>query len=349
MSIDYRSAFQKIKEDAAYKAQKIKEDIQAARKSEETDDPIDVFIYDPIAIRLTYLFIRLGWSPNAVTIMSMIFGIGGSVLLVPKKVPVNLLGIASVLFAAILDCCDGQIARLTHSSSQLGRVLDGCVDMVNYLAIYVALGFRLMGETVSVTPTFTLHVSWYIWIVILLTAVFHAGQARMADYYRGLHLYFLKGSSDTYLTRSHKIREEIAALPEDAPLFKRLYLRIYLMYTAVQEAGVPHTQQLLDRIEENGGTVPVDLAVRYTDQSRKIIQVTNLLSFNIRTYTLFLLLLFGKEVFFFPFVFIVLELLKLSMIGRYETIAGRICTEYYGEAGTAPKHAGLRRAGRKQS
>ena len=125
---------EEIKEAAAARAQKFKEDIQASRKSSETDDPFDVFVYDPLAIRLTSLFIKMKWSPNAVTLSSLVFGVAGACLLYPKNVLLNLLGIAFIIFAAVLDCSDGQVARLCHSGTPFGRVLDGAVDMANYLA-----------------------------------------------------------------------------------------------------------------------------------------------------------------------------------------------------------------------
>ena len=333
---------EEIKEAAAARAKKFKEDIQASRKSSETDDPFDVFVYDPLAIRLTTLFIRMKWSPNAVTLLSLVFGVAGAALLYPQKVGLNLLGVALIIFAAVLDCSDGQVARLCHSGTPFGRVLDGAVDMANYLAIYLALGFRLMGESFDVTPTVTLHVSWYIWIVIVLALICHSSQARKADYYRGLHLYFLKGTNDNYFARSKDLRQELASLPEGTSPFRKLYLKIYLLYTAVQEKGAKQTQHLLDKIDENGGVIPEELAERYIRESRKVIQITNTLGFNLRTYILFLLLLFGKEIFWFLFVCVVLEGLKYAMMARYEAMTGRILTEFFPEGA---KRSGWRKGG----
>ena len=328
-------------QNAAARAQKFREDIQASRKSSETDDPFDVFVYDPLAIRLTSLFIKMKWSPNAVTLSSLVFGVAGAGFLYPQKVGLNLLGVALIIFAAVLDCSDGQVARLCHSGTPFGRVLDGAVDMLNYLAIYLTLGFRLMNEYVPLTATVTIHLSWYIWIVIVLAIACHAGQARKADYYRGLHLYFLNGSNNNYLARSKDLRKELAALPEGSSPLKRVYLKIYLLYTSIQEKGAKHTQHLLDRIDENGGVIPEWLAECYIDQSRKVIQITNTLGFNLRTYILFLLLLFGKEVFWFLFVCVVLEGLKYAMMLRYETVAGRICAEFFpGGSGRAADENG---------
>ena len=150
----------------------VAEDIKASRKSGDTDDPMDVLFYDPLAIRMARLFIRLGWSANAVTLLSLFFGVLGSVFFYPQNRWLNLVGIVLEIFAAILDCCDGQVARLTKTSSQFGRFLDGMVDTVNFLSVYLVLGFRIMRETIPFTG-----VPWgfYIWILLFVTMLCHAG------------------------------------------------------------------------------------------------------------------------------------------------------------------------------
>ena len=302
------------------------EAIKAARKSRDTEDPVDVLLHDPIAIRLTHRFIKAGVSANAVTFMSLLVGVAGSALFYSHNWWVNLIGILLVIFAAILDCCDGQIARLTHTSSQFGRVLDGAVDIANFLAIYIVLGLRMMNETIPFTG---LKWSYGIWIVILAAMICNAAQARMADYYRGLHLFFLEGRNTAYLTRSKNLKEELSSLPKDSPFYERIYRLFYLVYTKDQERQTPRAQQLLNAIEKNGGCASEEAAEAYVSQSRRYIQVSNLLTYSVRTYGLFLLLLLGIPAFFFPFVIVVMEALKIFVVAKYEGIAKRIFRTYY--------------------
>ena len=301
------------------------EEEKASRKSGDTDDPVDVILYHPLAIRLSHMFIKAGWSANAVTLLSLFFGVGGSILFYSQNRWINLLGIALVVFAAVLDCCDGQIARLTHTSSQLGRVLDGTVDITNFLAIYIVLGLRMMKENIPFTGT---PWSFYIWIVIIVAMYCHASQARMGDYYRGLHLYFLKGSSRANLARVKNLEEELASLPKGSPLYERIYRNIYLIYTKDQEKHTPNAQRLLDKLEEKDEFVPKDLAAAYITRSRRYIQMTNTLTYNMRAWTLFILLMLGLHAFFFLFVIIVLEVVKYVMIAKYEAIAKDIDREF---------------------
>ena len=311
-------------------SQKIKgsqaEALQAAQKCGETDDPLEILLYGGISIRMTHGFIKLGFSANAVTFLSLFFGIAGGALFYPSNIWLNLLGMVLVITAAIFDCCDGQVARLTGTSSQLGRVLDGLADIINYAAIYIALGFRMMQENIPFTQS---PWSFYIWIVLVVTMLCHASQARMADYYKGVHLFFLKGSDTSALGRSKAIQAELAALPGDSPFFERFYRHFYLDYAKKQEKSTPRAQRLLDAVEAGGGVPAPDLAEDYLDQSRRYIQMTNILTYNVRTYILFAMLLLGMHPFYFLFVILVLEAVKYLMISRYERIAGEVYQRHF--------------------
>ena len=292
--------------------------IQAARKSGGVDDPLEVILYDPLAIRLSHGFIRLGISANAVTLLSLFFGIGGSLLFYTSNRWINLLGMALVLFSAILDCCDGQVARLTGTSSQLGRVLDGAADFLNYLAIYLVLGLRLMGEPIPFTDT---PWSFYIWPLLLLAMLCHSGQARIADYYKGLHLYFLKGEDRTSLARSRDLQAELEALPREASAFERIYRRFYLNYTRQQEKATPKAQRLLKAMDGAEAQVRREISQAYVSESKDHIYLTNLLVYNIRTFVLFAMLLLGTHAFYPLLVILLLEGIKILMIRCYEAVA----------------------------
>lgn len=301
----------------------VADDIRAAQKSGDTDDPVDFYVYAPFAIRLAHVFIRKGLSANAATLMSLFIGITGGILLYPQNRWINLIGILFELFATVLDCCDGQIARLTHTSSQLGRVLDGSTDILVFLTMYISIGCRMMNEPMPFTGG---NWSFWIWIPFFLMMVCHAGQARMGDYYRGMHLYFLKGSSSANLSRSKDIREEIATLPGDSPLYLRVYLSVYLIYTRLQENRVPRSQHLLDLTEKYG--IPAEVSDAYITQSRRYIQLTNVLTYNVRAYTLFILLLLQIHVFYIPFVLLILEAVKFFMVAKYEAIAESLTEKF---------------------
>lgn len=306
----------------------ITNDLLTTRKSPDTDDPVESLVYNPVAIRLTRLFIMAGWPANTVTLLSLVFGVCGGIFLYPRNTGINLLGIVFEILAAILDCSDGQVARLTHTDSQLGRVLDGTVDIINFLVIYISLGLRMTGETIPFT---NVRCSYWVWIIVFAAMLAHADQARMADFYRGMHLCFFKGVNTSNLARSKKLREEMKDLPEGSPLYEKLYRTIYLIYTEAQEKKSPDSQRLLDEVEKSGRCPSEALSSAYVSQSREYIQLTNVLTFNVRAYTLFVLLLLNLHFFYFPFVIIVMEGIKHYMIAKYEKIADMVLAEFFSE------------------
>ena len=269
---------------------------------------------------LAHFFIKHKVSANAVTLLSLLFGIIGSFFFFSQHVLVNFIGILIEFFAVVLDCADGQVARMTHTSSQLGRFLDGVVD-----AVYFSLGLRMTNEVIPFSA-----VKWgiYIWIVLIINGYFHGEQARMADYFRSLHLSFLDHGNKANFTTSRSIRAEINE-SKDTPLYNRLYLNVYYLYTTMQEKMTPRTQKLLFAIDENGGTVSKELSEAFTSRSRKYVQLTNVLTFNLRAYVLYLLVLLKLHPFFFPFNIIVLGGIMVFMVRKYEKIAKEVYDEFF--------------------
>lgn len=103
-----------------------------------------------------------------------------------------------LIWANSYDSADGQLARMTGQKSALGRILDGAAGDFWFIAIYAAICLRLTPE-------------WGIWIWLLAatTGFFHSKQAAMADYYRNIHLLFLKGKSGSELSHSPQLKEQL--------------------------------------------------------------------------------------------------------------------------------------------
>ena len=55
----------------------------------------------------------------------------------------NLVGILLLMVGDILDCTDGQLARISGKKSRMGRILDGVAGFAWFTPIYLALIWRL--------------------------------------------------------------------------------------------------------------------------------------------------------------------------------------------------------------
>ena len=301
-----------------------KELLKLARKSDDTSDPFDIWITDKLAMVMTRIFIRIGIPANAVSILSLFFSILGSFFIVYDSIGLNLIGIVMEIYAVILDTSDGQIARLTDTTSEMGRILDGFCDSLGMLSLYIALSLRLMNEAIP----FLGGKEWGAWIWVLMLvyySVFYPSQCSMADYYRNIHLYFCDPQRSE-LARSNDIRCKIVSFDKKTSIHERLFQNAYYLWTLQQEKQTPNLQRLFDLIE-NLGEVPKSLAVKYVEKSRKYINLTNVLTYYLRAFTMYLMIILHIYAFFFPFAIIVLGIIERYMIIKYESIAEELAGE----------------------
>lgn len=303
--------------------QRMRTDIKSAYKSEDTEEFFDRIFTKPLGYLWARFFIHIGWTPNMVTFLSMGIGFVGGMLFYPENFLINLIGVLLVVWANILDSTDGQMARLTGNKSTLGRILDALSTSVWYLAIYVSLCLRIMNDPIPFMGGRTWGI--WIWIIAVISAVFgHERQCMMADYYRNIHLFFLKNKHGSELDSSREIARQRQSLPWKGARFQKTYLFFYGIYTYIQELTTPNFQRLLNGIRETGNEASDAVRNDYLERSRQYIQLTNILTFNARAYTLFGCLLIGLPILIFPIELIVFGFMHSYMIRKYEIIAQEV-------------------------
>ncbi|MCX5727539.1 MAG: CDP-alcohol phosphatidyltransferase family protein [Nitrospirae bacterium] len=126
-------------------------DVQAAEKKlfnslkGEFEGFVDRFFNRKISRWFTRIFLAGGLSPNAITILAAVVGLVAAAGFGVGTYSAGI--IAALLFqlAAIIDCCDGEVARLTFTESPFGAWLDIAMDNVVHMAIFagIAVGYYL--------------------------------------------------------------------------------------------------------------------------------------------------------------------------------------------------------------
>jgi phosphatidylglycerophosphate synthase len=108
-----------------------------------------------VSPRATWVFARLGWSPNAVTVAFIVCGVAAGVV-------VAFGGLWSAIVAAILiqayllfDCSDGELARWSGRFSATGIYLDLIGHYLGEAALLTGLGFRAQGHLTISGPYVT--------------------------------------------------------------------------------------------------------------------------------------------------------------------------------------------------
>jgi hypothetical protein len=119
---------------------------KVVRKAYEPE-PYARFIVRRISILFTWLFVRTPITANQVTILQIILGILGAVLLGFGTFPHLLVGVVLLQLGYILDCTDGEVARWKQQHSINGVFLDLIGHVIVIPAYMFSLGFGIWMKT----------------------------------------------------------------------------------------------------------------------------------------------------------------------------------------------------------
>ena len=105
----------------------------------EAEGFVDRYFNRTFSRLLTRLFLRMKCSPNAITMVATAVGILSAVGFGIGTYSAGI--VAALLFqlAAVIDCCDGEVARLTFTESPFGAWLDIAMDNVVHIAIFAGI------------------------------------------------------------------------------------------------------------------------------------------------------------------------------------------------------------------
>lgn len=315
------------------------EKYRATLKSSETEDWLDLHVIRPFCYYCAVLFAKFDIHPNTVTIWSMIIGAlsaiffgcssyyyGGTMGLV-----YNIIAIVMLMVADVLDCTDGQLARMTGKKSRIGRILDGIAGFAWFIPIYLALVWRFYLHHdiefgwlgIENTEQNALIATAVVTLLGLISGfVGLAGQQRLADYYIQVHLFFLKGEKGSELDNSVRQQEIYDQMPADAPKYERVFQKSYVDYTKKQEHVTPQFQRLLEKLRQKFGStdnIPQTVREEFRQKSLPVLFWNGLMTFNFRETWLFLFCLLDVPVCHFLFESIVMGLIWKYVNYRHES------------------------------
>lgn len=292
-----------------------KELLHLSFKSEDTEEWLDVHFNRPIGLVFALLWKRLHVHPNTITILSIVLGIGAAYNFYFTDVSHNLWGVLLLVLANLCDSTDGQLARLTNQRSFVGRVLDGFSGDVWFFCIYAALCLRLQNQFIPFTDS-----KWglYIWLLAFVGGILcHSPQSSLSDYYRQIHLFFLKGKEGSELDNYQQQRALYESLPKTAWLQRAFYFN-YANYCKSQERRTPCFQQFFMAFMASPSAA---IREEFLEGSRPLMKYTNILTFNTRAIGLYATTLLGCPWLFFVFDVTVFEALYIYMHHRHECLS----------------------------
>lgn len=287
---------------------------EASLKSIETENKIDRIFYRPIGFRIARMLRGTGITPNMITVISIFVGAAVGFMFYHDNLTYNICGILLLVFANILDCVDGQLARLTGIKSAIGRILDGFAGDIWFASIYIGFALRLSHDYGT---------DWFFALAVL-SGLSHLVQANITDYYKTLHLYFIskdKGSEFQSL-------EQVEAKHKEMKYgINKFFYFLYRWYTMLQVKATPTLQSMLQNLHAKyGDNIPENTRVDFRKQSRHLMRYIDLLTFNGRTMVMFVIVLTGQVWAYYLYEIIVLNIVLAIVMRKHE----KMCASFLG-------------------
>ena len=105
------------------------------------DGFFSVFFLRRVSKLLTWAAVKIGATPNQVTIASFAIGLYAAFLFAQGDTWSLIGGAILLQVSIIVDCVDGEIARYTRKFSELGAWLDAITDRVKEYAVFLGLAY----------------------------------------------------------------------------------------------------------------------------------------------------------------------------------------------------------------
>jgi phosphatidylglycerophosphate synthase len=224
-------------------------------KQIEAEEVLDLVIYRPVAFIIVKLTYQFNITPNQVSVIAMMFGVLSGFLIGFGKEPFVILGAFSYLACNILDCVDGQIARLKKNGTRVGRIVDGAIDYVVSTAIYLGIGVGFT-HILNSNPSFSFSYNFlgdsysmnmlYAWLITALGGFSSAFQAIYFDYYRNQYLEKVYGkfsSIEEEIKEFEEERDKLSINKRPGNFIDRILVRVYLKYCNMQLTLMKHRSE----------------------------------------------------------------------------------------------------------
>ena len=110
------------------------------------DGLVDTYLNRRCSRLLTRLFLRTPLTPNQITILSFLTGLLGASCFLLGSYGGPVIGSLLLQFSTVLDCVDGEVARVKMLESPLGQWLDITLDTVVHIAIFLGVGVAVWKQ-----------------------------------------------------------------------------------------------------------------------------------------------------------------------------------------------------------
>ena len=207
----------------------------------EVEEMLDLVFYRPLAYGFVKLIYNTDITPNQISYLALTIGVIGGALFSQGTYTASLIAAILLIIYDVLDCSDGQLARMKKNGTLTGRIIDGFSDYIVTIAAYIgiAVGFTLQtGDPV------------FAWTLTAAAGISNAVHSISLDYYRNQFM-------DNTLERESTLGENLERFKEEyqnrkvekSSFFETMLIYLYLKYSALQIRFAPENTVRFDSKE----------------------------------------------------------------------------------------------------
>jgi hypothetical protein len=203
-------------------------------KTTDSEEILDLFIFRPLSFIFVKLIYNTNITPNHISVVALIFGILSGILYGFGTQEFLILGSASFFICNTLDCMDGQLARLKKNGTKIGRVIDGFIDYVTSISVFLGLGIAMTHITGNAS---------YSWLLTIGAGISKALQNMFFDHYRNSYLenvYNKVSGLDEEIKEYSDEKEKLKN--EKGRYLEKFLISAYLYYSNLQKNSTSYVE-----------------------------------------------------------------------------------------------------------
>lgn len=199
------------------------------RKEYQDHNYLEKVFVDPYAMLVsplfTKIFVKKNIKPNYVTIMMILSGIVGAVFFSFNNILMKILGIVFIHTWYILDCSDGEVARITKTFSKFGAEIDYTAHVINHPLFNIAFTLSIIS--------LNRYNNVYICLLFMISIIFDLANRNVTTFYT-IYNYKIGGNDEAASSRSliKKVIIYVIAMFVDYPNFALIFPFVYLFDVA---------------------------------------------------------------------------------------------------------------------
>lgn len=170
------------------------------------------FISSAISPLFTALFIKRKVKPNTITLFMILCGIIGSILFAFPSLITKIFGVVFFHLWFIMDCSDGEVARITKTFSKYGKEMDFMAHLIDHPLMNLSLWITFILIDIE---------NWFIYSLLFILFI------SLELINRSLTLF------TTYLSSENKVKEEERTLFKYIVIQFSSYPNFILIYPAI--------------------------------------------------------------------------------------------------------------------